>query len=67
MLHIFPNQLEGKKFQLVNGPDTTSEFTCIGYASNDTFLVVGSLWDQASNRTIVKTFKFQDVRFVGKI
>jgi hypothetical protein len=63
MLHITPTAIEGKKFV---GFDKNTEYTCIGYAANETFLVVGALWDQASNRFTIKTFKFQDVTFIGK-
>jgi hypothetical protein len=63
MLHIDPKFIVGKKFV---GFDKNTEYTCVGYAANETFLVVGALWDQASNRFTLKTFKFQDVTFVGK-
>lgn len=64
MLHIDPKFLIGKEFTAL---DPNTKYTCIGYASNDTFLVVGAVWDQASNRTTLKTFKFQDVKFHGNV
>lgn len=63
MIHISPAALEGKTFV---GLDKNIEYTCIGYATNDALLVIGALWDQASNRFTLKTFKFQDVTFIGK-
>lgn len=63
MLHIDPKFIVGKKF---SGLDKNIEYTCVGYAANETFLVVGALWDQAANRFTIKTFKFQDVTFIGK-
>jgi len=65
MLHIDPKFLIGKTFNTTL--DSNTEYTCIGYASNDTFLVVGAMWDQPNNRTILKTFKFQDVKFRGNV
>ncbi len=62
-IHIVPGTIEGKPF--VTELDSKTEFTCIGYATNDTFLVVGARWDQASNRTIVRTFKINEVKFIG--
>lgn len=65
MLHIDPKYIVGEKFDTQLDPKT--DYTCVGYASNDTFLVVGAYFDQANNRTALKTFKFQDVRFKGNL
>jgi hypothetical protein len=65
MLHIDPRFIIGEKF--TTQLDANSEYTCVGYASNDTFLVVGAFWDQPNNRTSLKTFKFQDVKFKGDL
>ena len=43
------------------------EWTCIGYASNDTFLIVGSFFDVPNNRSFLRTFKFGDIKFKGEL
>jgi hypothetical protein len=65
MLHIDPKYIVGEKFTTQLDPNT--ELTCVGYASNDTFLVVGAFFDAPNNRTCLKTFKFQDVKFKGNL
>lgn len=62
MININSKAIEGLKFTAL---DPNTEYTCVGYASNETFLIVGAHWDQASNRTTLKTFKLQDVKFMG--
>lgn len=66
MLFIDPKFIVGQKFVPVNSVAPV-EVTCIGYAQNDTFLLVGTTWDQASNRTVIKTYKMTEVSFVGKL
>lgn len=54
----------GKKFTAF---DPNTEWTCLGYGCNDTFLIVGSNFDSTNNRTTVKTFKMSDVKFHGDL
>ena len=61
MIHI-NEMIEGQTF--IKTGDTT-EWTCIGYASNETFLIVGSNWDQVNNRTTIATFKLKEITFKG--
>jgi hypothetical protein len=63
-LNIDSSAIVGKTFT-VNDP--TLEYTCIGYAANETFLVVGSRFDSVNNRSTVHTFKVSEVKFQGAI
>jgi len=68
MLHIDPNTIIGQCF--VTQIDANTQFLCIGYGQDPTSAanyVVGEHWDQASNRTSIKTFLFKEVKFMGKI
>jgi len=67
MLNINTKTLEGSSFT-VRDPNIT--YTCIGYGQDPTSAanyVVGITWDQANNRTSIKTFLFKEVTFVGKL
>jgi hypothetical protein len=69
MLHINLAALEGQSF-VGTGVDTTTEYVCIGYGqspSDGANYIVGQTWDQASNRTIIQTFLFKNLRFIGKL
>lgn len=61
-LYIEPSYIVGKTFT-VSGDVTNTEYTCVGYAANETFLVVGKYTDTVNNRFSLKTFKFQEVKF----
>lgn len=64
MIHINEAAIVGQTFTAF---DPNAEWTCIGYACNDTFLIVGTNFDSTNNRSTVKTFKFQDVKFKGQL
>lgn len=59
-LYIEPSTIIGKTF---TATDPNTEYECVGYAANETFLVVGKLNDTVNNRFTLKTFKLQDVKF----
>lgn len=61
-LYIDSTTIVGKKFTVANDV-SNAEYTCVGYAANDTFLIVGQYTDTVNNRFRLKTFKFQDVTF----
>lgn len=63
-IYIEPNAFIGKKF---TANDPNLEYECVGYAANETFLVIGSQLDSANNRSTLKTFKLSDVKFKGEI
>lgn len=66
MLHIEPRYLIGNDFYKT---DPNRTYRCIGYGQapdNNANYVVGTHWDQASNRTTVETFLFKEITFVGK-
>ncbi len=63
-LHINSKAIEGKPFTIAGD---INEYTCLGYAANDTFLIVGTTFDSASNRSTIGTFKFKDVKFRGEL
>jgi len=68
MVHINETAIIGASFQVqVQAFDPNVTWTCIGYAANDTFLLVGISFDAPNNRSIIRTFKFQDVKFLGKL
>lgn len=64
MIHINEAAIVGQTFTAL---DPNMEYTCIGYACNDTFLIVGTNFDSTNNRSTVKTFKLQDVKFKGQL
>jgi len=64
-MFIAPQALIGKQFPSPNDPKT--EYTVIGYAQNETFLLIATNFDQVNNRSYVKTFKLTDVAFKGDI
>ena len=61
MIDIKTEVLNGKEFETGNG----TTWICIGVSHP--YYVVGIQWDQASNRTTVKTFKFDDIKFKGQL
>lgn len=63
MININTTSLYGKKFTA--GSLDSTPFSCIGMAQNETFLVVGISFDAPNNRSLIKTFKIQDVSFLG--
>lgn len=63
-LHINSKAIEGKPFTIAGDPN---EYTCVGFAANDTFLIVGTTFDSVNNRSVVGTFKFKDVKFKGEL
>jgi hypothetical protein len=65
MININTTSLYGKQF--TSGTLDATRYTCIGMAQNETFLIVGVYFDSINNRSQVKTFKIQDVTFVGDI
>lgn len=64
MLQIDPRYIVGREFTAL---DPKSHYKCIGYAANETFLIVGTCFDSVNNRSDIKTFKIQDVKFIGDI
>jgi len=64
MLYINDKFITGRKFTV---SDPNIEYTCVGYAQNDTSLVVGSHFDSVNNRSSIKTFKLTEARFLGDI
>lgn len=60
-LYIEPSAIIGKTF---TANDPNIEYECVGYAANETFLVVGKHMDTVNNRFTLKTFKIQDVKFM---
>ena len=64
MLFIAEKAIVGKTF---TAQDPKIEYTCVGYAQNDTCLVVGALFDSVNNRTELKTIKMTDAKFKGDI
>ena len=61
-MFIDPTAVIGKKF-VVNGTD---EYVCVGYAQNETLLVLGAFNDVTNNRFTVKSFKLTDAKFIGQ-
>lgn len=64
MLNINTETLFGKSFSTHTDP---SEYSCIGMAQNETFLVVGVAFDSVNNRSTIRTFKIQDVIFKADV
>lgn len=56
-------KLIGTKFT-VNDPST--EYTCVGFGQNDTFIIFGTMNDTPNNRFSVKSFKLADAKFIGQ-
>lgn len=65
-MHINEAAIVGQTFT-TPGDVTNSEYVCIGYGQNDTFLIVGCFFDAPNNRTLLKTFKLSDVKFKGQL
>ena len=63
-MYIDSKTIVGKKFTAL---DPNTEYTCVGYGQNETFLVIGSNFDAPNNRSTLKTFKLSDVKFKGDI
>lgn len=64
MLLISEKAIIGQKF---TANDPKVEYTCVGYAQNDTCLVVGAYFDSVNNRTELKTIKMTDAKFKGDL
>jgi len=56
--------LVGKKF---TGMDPNIEYTCVGYAQNETFIIFGATNDVTNNRFTVRSFKVTEARFLGQV
>jgi hypothetical protein len=54
----------GQTFSTSNDPNT--EYKCVGYAQNETFIVFGALNDTVNNRFTVVSKKLTEVRFKGQ-
>jgi len=52
----------GKKFEI---HDPAIEYTCVGWAKNDTFIIFGAYNDIPNNRFTIKSFKLSDAKFKG--
>jgi hypothetical protein len=63
-MHINPKLIGVTKFTVT---DPNMEYTYQGYCQNDTFLLIGSHFDSVNNRTVLKTFKMTEVKFLGDI
>ena len=63
-MYIDPKAIVGQTFS-ANDPNT--EYVCVGYGQNETFLIIGSYFDSPNNRSSLKTFKLSDVKFKGNI
>lgn len=67
MLSISAASIIGQSFTV---RDPNINYLCIGYGQDPTSAanyVVGELWDQASNRTQIRTFLFKEVTFIGQL
>jgi hypothetical protein len=64
MININSNVIEGQVFVV---DASGAEYTCIGYAQNETFLVFGMAYDSVNNRTTIRTFKLSEVKFKGRL
>jgi hypothetical protein len=68
MLHIELDKIKGATFNSPHDPKIV--YTTVGYGQNPESgadYVVGVEWDQASNRTSIRTFLFKDVKFNGNV
>lgn len=54
----------GKTFTTDN---SNTEWTCVGYGKNETFIIIGTKFDSVNNRSSLKTFKLSEVSFKGEI
>ena len=59
-LFIDPKEVIGRKF---TGTDPSVEYTCVGYAANETFLLIGKLEDHGGQSFKLKTIRLADARF----
>jgi len=67
MLYINTKSIEGQTFYK---SDPNVSYTCIGYGQSPetgSNYVVGTSWDQASNRTTISTFLLKDITFIGQL
>jgi len=62
MLHI--EKIVGMQFTAL---DPNTKYTCIGYGNTGTVVVFGAYNDTVNNRVEVKSFKLQEVKFLGQI
>lgn len=65
MILINESAIIGKTFTIAADP--TAEYTCIGVADNNTFLLVGTRFDSINNRSILSTIKLSEARFKGEL
>jgi len=61
---VINQNLIGKKFH--TDIDTTTEWTAEGVVVHGTVLILGSTWDQASNRTRLFLFNLKEIKFKGQ-
>jgi len=54
----------GKKFTAF---DPNNEYVCVGFAQNNTLLVLGALNDVTNNRFNIMSFKLSEVKFLGQM
>jgi hypothetical protein len=59
------DKLIGQSFNKKSAP--ADDYILVGYVVNNTILVIGSKWDQASNRTTFHTIKLDEIELKGKI
>lgn len=70
MLSINIKSVEGQLFTTPNLPDTTTEWTCLGYGQDPKSgvnYVVGTTFDSVNNRSRIATFLIKDVSFKGQV
>jgi len=66
MITLDAKMFEGKQFEYIKDPSV--KYTYAGcYDGPGIPLVVGVEFDSTNNRTIAKTFKLTEVKFIGKI
>jgi hypothetical protein len=61
--------LIGQLFTVPNTPGSgpLPEYRMVGFAQNDTFLIMGALNDTVNNRFEIISFKMKDVKFKGQV
>jgi hypothetical protein len=62
MIYINESAIVGQKFTVLSA---SHEWTCIGYAKNETLLIIGTYYDSNTDESMIKSFKFSDVKFKG--
>jgi hypothetical protein len=52
----------------VNGDPNNIEYESAGYSDGcGTILIIGKQFDSVNNRTVLKSFKLTEVKFIGKV